>query len=769
MLRIVPLLLVLLATPSEAHAGFIAPIIGAIVGAVSAVGAWFAAAGFLGQLAGYLLFSALSAAIFKPKIRQEDVFRELSEPQSLPSYRFALGHCWAPGTPAPVRVKGGILYGCWILNSSPSVGPFKVFLDKREVEYTGNPFNFAGDGAMASNEPFCGREGGFPIPGLPGPFTRSYVEFWIGDGSQTSAPAKLVAQVPEFFKATDAWKGVTVLWMRLDAGPNRSFSDRWPSAPPEVIVEADWTAVWDPRDPAQDPDDRSTWRFSRNHALLTLHVLRNNPQRPYPLRHLWIDSFKWAADVAEQPLPIRAGGFIPKFRADGVLSFSQGAEVEDQVTPLLSAGAARWIRARGQLGIMPAVWPGVTGTINDFLDEQEVIYERWRPEEELYTECFIRYTAPERSYESATSPTYVVPGAEEEDQTGPRPLEIDAQFITDYRQAQYVSKIQVMRTRMQRSTSFMGFPKEVDYLAGAVVDLDFPDPYGSRNGTYEITEINPGFDPMGAGDGDEDDAGPVALRVPMSMRELVPEIFDWDAETEEKDVAFEDFNPNVGVLLPPGAVSLVSDQSTTIESGASLVPRVLMLFAPSLSTSVTSYEWQWAWNPLNQDPNDEDSTLVWTSGGLIDAESREPSGDVFGYTANMSNGQRVNVRVRSLSPSGGSEWVYSPSIVTSTGPARVAAPTAVSAISVATGIQVTYRTPNGSLLQAIEIYASSINNTSTAVRIFGPLNVSQDATISRIHTGLPDGATRYYWARSIDTAGQMSGYSAVMSETYVAP
>ncbi len=42
------------------------------------------------------------------------------------------------------------------------------------------------------------------------------------------------------------------------------FQSTYPFGPPRPSVEIDGAAVWDFRDPDQDPDDPSTWGWSRN-------------------------------------------------------------------------------------------------------------------------------------------------------------------------------------------------------------------------------------------------------------------------------------------------------------------------------------------------------------------------------------------------------------------------------------------------------------------------------------------------------------------------
>lgn len=99
--------------------------------------------------------------------------------------------------------------------------------------------------------------------------------------------------------------------------------ERWPATPREVMVDGRWSLVSDSRDPGAAP------AWSDNQALCVLDALRNNPLRPYDDRNLWLETFGWAATEVAQPLPNKAGDAIHKFRVNGVLAFSEGAELED--------------------------------------------------------------------------------------------------------------------------------------------------------------------------------------------------------------------------------------------------------------------------------------------------------------------------------------------------------------------------------------------------------------------------------------------------------
>lgn len=714
------------ATPAYADLGTL--IIGISTWFTSTFGATLG--GILLNLGASLLISTVSA-LLRGKPKQSDVIRELQQPTSLPVWRFAYGSGWVPGTPAPVRVKGKFIYACYILNSRPSAGPFTVFFDKREVEASGDPYNFSGPGATATNAPFAG-----------------HCSYWIGRGDQTTAPAAFVTDAPEFFKTTDAWKGLTVIWLKLDAGSNGSRAERWPATPPEVMVDGNWSLLWDPRDPGQDPDDPATWAFSRNQALATLDALRRNPLRPYDVRNLWVETFSWAADAADEAVPVKVGGTIPRYEANGILVFADGTELEDQVQPLADAGASRFMRVGGRLGLIPGVWSEPVATITDMLDDQDMSFNRYRPSSELLTAVTARYISPLRAYEDASTPVYTLAGAQAED-GGPEKLgTFDLRFITDHRQAQRVVKILGMRTRMQRSLGGALPPSAFNLVAGSTVTVNLDAPYHRRNGIYEVEEIHPGAAPVGIEDGS------VALMCPASLRETSAAVYAWDAEMEEKEVAIEEWDPEVGGVKAPGMITLLSDASTAITSGGSTLPRVRFSFDPSLSSSVISYEWQYK----------KDADL-WQTGGLIDAGMLDGGGDLFGFLMPVVVGASYTIRARAVSPVGASEWVASLPIVASAGSYTAGPPAPVSAIGGSGQIAVTFKAPNAPSYRAMEIWVATVDNTGAASLLFGPIYGPPNDTKTEIQTGLGSGATRYYFGRSIDQNGNPSPFSASINAT----
>ncbi|MCA0850571.1 hypothetical protein [Salipiger thiooxidans] len=153
-------------------------------------------------------------------------------------------------------MKGNRLLGCILFNSRPSAGTNLSFtIDGRECVFaervTGteltdpadwqNLFDFSSEGELVKiKETFPDWDA-----------NETQALFRLGLGDQTAPPAYFTDNYPEYFSATDAWRGQTVLWVSLSAGGSVSKRPkRWPNVPPQIELAMDWSMVWDPEDPA---------------------------------------------------------------------------------------------------------------------------------------------------------------------------------------------------------------------------------------------------------------------------------------------------------------------------------------------------------------------------------------------------------------------------------------------------------------------------------------------------------------------------------------
>ncbi|EHK56894.1 DUF6950 family protein [Allomesorhizobium alhagi] len=115
--------------------------------------------------------------------------------------------------------------------------------------------------------------------------------------------------------------GTASLGMMCVAPGAEDYQKRFPHGAPQPSVAADLALVWDFRDPVQDPEDDSTWEFSRNPALCMVWWLCFCPYGPrwdytkaiVPVQERWEEE----ADICDEEVPRAAGGTEPRYEVNG--------------------------------------------------------------------------------------------------------------------------------------------------------------------------------------------------------------------------------------------------------------------------------------------------------------------------------------------------------------------------------------------------------------------------------------------------------------------
>ena len=576
-----------------------------------------------------LLINAATNAIFGSKSaagpKAQDVARELSLPTTAPVYRYVYGETRATGTPVGTPIRGPMIWGCWLLNSRPSdLSVPKLFLDKREILWSGDPFDFtSGGGAVATAAPFVG-----------------YLRFWISRGDKTSPPAAVLAAAPwaagadeELWKPTDRWSGRTVIWINFDAGDAGQRQERWPNSPPLVEVEGRWSRVWNPRILAQDPADPATWTWSDNHALCCLDVLRQNPVQQYQVANLHLPSWQESADVADELVALKSGGSQKRYRVAGTLTFGEG-EIEDLINPMVLSGAGNLIRIGGQLGLAPGCWQVPITTIASLagsqLEESSMISG-----DQLVNEIRVSYLSPTRGYETAELRPWPIPGALAADGGIPKPRNLSLTFCADAYQAQRVRKITGLRLRRQQGLSATFWPEEYDLIGGSTLTLALPNPWNAFDGTYEVETINPAFDTLG-------EQG-LAMLLPVTITRHGADVYGWSPDIDEETVVDEPYNATRTGVQMPGPITVTTGPGVDLNTGGTVIPRIRFAFLPSLTTDTLAYTWEY-----------REAGGDWTAGGSIDGKVRDTFGFVFGFLL-VSVGVLYDIRVRTVATIGQSD------------------------------------------------------------------------------------------------------------------
>jgi len=783
---------------------FLAPIFGK-------VGATIAA-----NLLVSVALSALSTALMRQK--GADQSRELSIPNSQPPHRFAYGkRVRLQGSPAPGWVvQDGVLYQCIILNSRPSAGTdLKIFIDKREITLSGDVSDFGQvqqgrvtiaqgnttvvvshglSGTPGASERGASYDGGAvsvtevgastmrltlsaPAPAggasvywsawLPGgagaeassaPFSGHF-RCWLGLGDQGHPPAQILSEIGDGaaidqrkFWASDKWTNSTVLWVRCVAGNANSRQERWPSAPPEIEVEMDWSLVWDPRDLTQDADDPSTWTVSDNQALCLLDALRFNPLARYPMSALWLETFQHAADVADQVVGIR-GGTEPRYRVGGMLVFNGSNELLDQLQPLAQAGGGTLIKVGGRVGYRAGEYQAPVVTLTDYL-RGPMRFQSTRRDRELPNAVKAVFPDPASQWEAGELIPYRV---RDDWDGGPDRVEVlDMPMVPFPRQAMRLQKIAAERLKAGKTFAATFPPDAIKLVAGSPVAIGLPSP-DRRNGGYQVARMHPAQFL-------ESDEG-VALAMTMDLTEDGPQIYAWTADEEQDRIGpgFESIDLSLspptlfefsvsGSNVPFSFRAPGSVQWVTIGAGIDQYQEQQFVLSPG----VTRFDWEYR---VNQGG--------WLSGGSIAintiiSDIASPNvGRAPGQLSGVSSVNSYDIRVQSIGDGRASAYLYSLPVQVGF---TLTAPTGVSASGGAGQITINATSPNDTAHHALQYWGANVNNAAAAVLLSEQV-VAQNTANSFTETGLGASVTRFYFVRSVTSAGAVGPFAPVVSAT----
>ncbi|MGC1497282.1 MAG: phage tail protein [Sulfitobacter sp.] len=679
-----------------------------------------------------LLARSILGGLTQKRPTQQDLKRDLAFPTSRPNKRYVYGEFRAPATVLPYPVIGEYSYACWLINSRESDGSFTIYLDNRELDLEGDPYDFNGPGAVPSD----------------GSVFTGHVSIWIGLGDQTQPPqvfldeAGYVVDGDELlWKASDKGTGLTMVWAKLRAGDNGQRSERWPSAIPQLEVEGRLSKVWDMRDESQTPDDPSTWQWSQNAYLCGLDLARQNPFRPYDNRNLELTMWAAAADVSDEAVALKNGGSEPRYTVAGVVAFD-GSEVETLLQPIIAAGAGRLAWSGGQLGVVPGAPRDTAVQIADSLGG--LSFSALRADDEITTELRVTYSPRERGGEPAELVPWAIPGALEQDKGKPSVKTLDLSMVSSATQAQRVRNIAGNQNRLQKQATVVAPPYGIKAVVGSVIDLSLAAPYTKMNGLYEVESMSPFLDPVGK-DG-------FALRCAMSLREYSDSITAWTPATDEEDVTHAVYDGTRDGVASGGPISVVTGDSVNLDTGGGIIARVKFSFSPSTSGGVEGYEVR---TRLVGDP--------FGPSQILGAESVDLAGDVFGYIEGIA-GQSYDIEIRALSASGRSDWV---TFLGATPVVDIAldTPTEGAAVGGVGEITVSFRTPNDPDFRAIEIHGSDTDDIGAASLIGTAIYTSQNTIVSVTESSLGASVSRYYFARSRGDYASASAFTASVTGT----
>jgi len=348
------------------------------------------------------------------------------------------------------------------------------------------------------------------------------IEAWLG--TQTDpASTTLITYFPSYWDVTFQGKEIAKVLTTTSQPASEDFTKVYPGGQPPIyrgVIRA--SRVWDPRDGAQDKDNRDTWTFTENPVLIALDFHRHPDGMglaifddvfftPAAIIEDWIPS----ANICDEPIALKAGGTEPRYRCSG--GYELPAPPKQVLNVVLgSCDGETFQRADGAIGIRVGklVAPNVAITDQHILSYSNFV----RGASGGITPVNVvtaKYTARDLDYQEADADPW-----RDEDSISETGREesrnLDLTWVPSHSQARRLMKIAARRFNP-------------NWTGQIITDLDGLRAYGLRYVTLQISEleIDDPFEMVSF------EIVPASMNMIISVRSFDQTAYDWDPEHEE--------------------------------------------------------------------------------------------------------------------------------------------------------------------------------------------------------------------------------------------
>lgn len=181
---------------------------------------------------------------------------------------------------------------------------------------------------------------------------------WTFGTDDDAAFGALITNFPSLWTSAHQGNGIAKVLTYIQTPRSADFTTVYPGgAPPVYRAVIQSAKVWDPRDPDQERNDKSTWRYSTNPVL---HALDHH-RVPDGMGLALFDSIfftdvaiaeDWipAADICDEPIALKEGGFAPRYQCAGGYELSVAPKTW-QASIMSTCDGQTYQRSDGAIGI----------------------------------------------------------------------------------------------------------------------------------------------------------------------------------------------------------------------------------------------------------------------------------------------------------------------------------------------------------------------------------------------------------------------------------
>jgi hypothetical protein len=523
--------------------------------------------------------------------------------------------------------------------------------------------------------------------------------------------------------------GQASLAMLASANRLKDQNKTFPYGIPQLSAEADLAYCWDFRDPAQNPDNPSTWTWTQNCAVICAwHLCFNEAgfgldyhKALLPVIDLW----KEDANICDEAVPLAGGGTEPRYQCNGTDSTENSPKAG--LNTILAACDGHLV-ARGDGARILTVGKFresrcATLTDADIVGHQ--IQYGVLPEDEI-NRLIVKFTYPETDYASAEVDYFEDVAAQ---LTAGRVLaqEADYQWVHRWRQARRLGKRDWLRLLEKVRGSIDVRLSGVNAVHSRWVRMETPKRLSRLDGKIA-----------------ENRRAVLALTRGGFSMDIVQNPADIDAWIPATD---EGVQPHVPTPSPAdGTPTPVINLVQAKPNGGSVYIRVVLIDPDDDSlTPVIRYRLA---------NNGTGSPGAWVEQSFPDSVPGVPAvGFVELNTNVVPSNQLLDVQAAFRSAGGAmSSWSVTANITSIADPT---APGVVTAVSAAGGVgQATFNwtSPNSANYVGVNLYWNTTNTMTGATLVSPPEFGAPSTADSRVVTGISVG-TRYGFIRSFNTSG----------------
>lgn len=258
-----------------------------------------------------------------------------------------------------------------------------------------------------------------------------------------AADGYMLTYWPDVWSSAHRLRGIAYWYAEL----NSPAADRYQAMFPEgystpIRCRCRLSKIYDPRNPAHQHDDPSTWEWSDNAALCILDYLTHPDGYNRSLDDIDIPSFVAFADTCGEAVALAVGGTEPRYRLWGIYGMTD--EPQQVLAKMRAACDAEFYQTpSGKIAIRGGVWaaPSVTITDADIIGHS---MEQGNNRFAAFNDLRVLYTSPEHDFQTVEATSWEDLGDQAERGVLTSSLNLD--MVPSPSQARRLAKIHIAKS-----------------------------------------------------------------------------------------------------------------------------------------------------------------------------------------------------------------------------------------------------------------------------------------------------------------------------------